>query len=109
MPISLILPEFIIERDDAKCIACQVCVRQCANDAHIYDGEEDQVHTDSSKCVGCYRCETLCPTGAISVKVNRFQSKENANWTALVQRNIFKQAESGGILTLPFNPQPIYL
>jgi len=111
MPISLILPEFKIERDDEKCITCQVCVRQCANDAHIYDSEEDQVYTDSSKCVGCHRCETLCPTGAISVKVNRFQSKQNANWTALVQRNIFKQAESGGILLTGMGcdkPYPIY-
>ena len=26
--------EFIIERDDEKCIACQACVRMCANDVH---------------------------------------------------------------------------
>jgi len=98
MSLSLILPEFTIERDDEKCIACQVCVRQCTNDAHIYEGEEDRVYSDSSKCVGCHRCETLCPTGAITIRTNHFQSKENANWTALVQRNIFKQAESGGVL-----------
>jgi len=68
MALSLVAPEFLIERDDEKCITCQVCVRQCANDAHIYDAEDDKVHADSSKCIGCHRCCTLCPTGALNIR-----------------------------------------
>ena len=111
MTLSFILPEFTIERNNDKCIACQVCVRQCANDAHIYEEEEDRVETESSRCVGCHRCETLCPTKSITIRANQFQSKENAIWTPLVQRNIFRQAESGGALLTGMGcdrPYPIY-
>ncbi len=89
MALSLVAPEFLIERDDEKCITCQVCVRQCANDAHIYDAEDDKVYADSSKCVGCHRCCTLCPTGALNIKKNPLHFKENANWTSSVQTNIY--------------------
>ena len=41
MSLSLLAAEFRIERDDERCIACQVCVRQCANDVHEYDLEDD--------------------------------------------------------------------
>ncbi len=111
MTLSFILPEFTIERNNDKCIACQVCVRQCANDAHIYEEEEDRVETESSRCVGCHRCETLCPTKSITIRANQFQSKENAIWTSSVQRNIFRQAESGGALLTGMGcdrPYPIY-
>ena len=111
MALSLVAPEFLIERDDEKCITCQVCVRQCANDAHIYDAEDDKVYADSSKCVGCHRCCTLCPTGALNIKKNPLHFKENANWTSSVQTNIYKQAEAGGILLTGMGndrPYPIY-
>jgi len=34
MPLSLVTATFLVERNEAACIACQVCVRQCANDVH---------------------------------------------------------------------------
>lgn len=111
MSVSLMAPEFLIERDEDKCIACQVCVRQCANDAHIYDAEDDSVFSDSSKCVGCHRCMTLCPTDALTIKKNPLYIKENANWTLQVLRNITKQAETGGVLLTGMGcdrPYPIY-
>ncbi len=98
MPITFIPPEFIIERDDEKCITCQVCCRQCANDAHTYDAEDDKVYTDNSKCVGCHRCVTLCPTGALNVIRNPLHFKDNPNWTPRAIKDIYKQAESGGVL-----------
>lgn len=94
----LIEPEFSIERDPERCVQCQVCVRQCANDVHEYDPEEDRVYSDSSRCVGCHRCATLCPTNAITIKKSELEFRDNANWTASVIRNIYKQSESGGIL-----------
>jgi NAD-dependent dihydropyrimidine dehydrogenase PreA subunit len=63
MSLSLLPPEFKIVRDDERCIACQVCVRQCANDVHAYDPDDDWVYSDYSRCVGCHRCVTLCHAG----------------------------------------------
>ncbi|MBT9139253.1 MAG: Ferredoxin-dependent glutamate synthase 1 [Syntrophomonadaceae bacterium] len=103
--------EFIVERNDEKCIACQACVRMCANDVHSYDPETDTVSSDSSKCVGCHFCESICPTGAITIRRNPSEFKVNANWNAEVIRNITKQTETGGVLLTGIGcdkPYPIY-
>ncbi len=98
MSFTMLMPEFRIERDQERCIACQVCVRQCANDIHDYDADEDWVYSDYSRCVGCHRCVTLCPTGALTVRQNPLDFRPNANWTGSRLRDIYKQAETGGIL-----------
>ncbi len=103
--------EFIIERDDTKCIACQACVRMCSNDVHSYDEQTDKVSSDSAKCVGCHFCEAICPTGAITIKRNPSEFKLNANWDAQAIKNITKQAETGGVLLTGMGsdkPYPIY-
>lgn len=103
--------EFAVERDDDKCIACQVCVRMCSNDTHTYDPETDTVSSDHANCVGCHFCETLCPTQAITIIRSPSQFKLNANWTTQVIKNITKQAETGGILLTGMGcdkPYPIY-
>ena len=94
----LVQPEFLVERAPERCIQCQVCVRQCANDVHEYDAEDDLVSSESSRCVGRHRCATLCPTGAISIRQAELEFRPNANWTAPAIRNIYKQAEDGGVL-----------
>ena len=88
MRFSYIEPEFLIERDLERCIRCQVCVRQCAFEAHIYDEASDVVTADSNKCVGCLRCVTMCPTDALIVRPNPTSFKENANWTGRIIKNI---------------------
>ncbi|MBC7333376.1 MAG: alpha-hydroxy-acid oxidizing protein [Actinobacteria bacterium] len=98
MALRLTQSEFEILRDNDKCISCQVCVRQCANDVHSYDEEEDTVYSEDSSCVGCHRCESLCPTGALKVKRKDPEFKENFNWTQSYLRNIYKQADSGGVI-----------
>ena len=111
MGFTMLTPEFRIERDQERCIACQVCVRQCANDVHVYDADEDWVYSDYSRCVGCHRCVTLCPTGALTIRENPLAFRPNANWTAMRLRNIYKQAETGGILLSGMGcdrPYPIY-
>ena len=111
MGFTMLTPEFRIERDQERCIACQVCVRQCANDVHVYDADEDWVYSDYSRCVGCHRCVTLCPTGALIIRENPLAFRPNANWTAMRLRNIYKQAETGGILLSGMGcdrPYPIY-
>jgi len=98
MAISLKTSEFRIERDEDRCIACQVCVRQCANDIHAYDAEDDWVYSDETNCVACHRCVTLCPTHALTIRRTPLEFRENANWTAQRITSIYKQAETGGIL-----------
>ena len=94
----LLEPDFLIERDPARCIQCQVCVRQCANDVHEYDPDEEVVLSDSTTCVGCHRCATLCPTGAVSIRRAPLEFRPHGNWSAEVLRNVYKQAETGGVL-----------
>ena len=111
MASSLLNPEFAVEREESRCIKCQVCTRQCAFDAHAYDEDYDEVETDQSKCVGCQRCASLCPTDALTIRQTPMEFRENANWTAAVQKDIYKQAETGGVLLASMgndNPKPIY-
>ncbi|MCE5329096.1 alpha-hydroxy-acid oxidizing protein [bacterium] len=103
--------EFEIDRDKEKCISCQVCVRQCSNDVHEYDESEGTVLSENSRCVGCHRCETLCPTGSIKIKQRVSEFKGNANWSAENMKNIYKQAETGGVILTGMGcdkPYPIY-
>lgn len=111
MSINFLTPEFIIERNTDRCIDCQVCVRQCANLAHSFDEEEQRVASDDAKCVNCHRCVTLCPTRALTIRRNPLEFKENANWTSKAIREIYKQADTGGILLTGMGndrPYPIY-
>jgi len=98
MALSLATSTFIVERDETRCIACQVCVRQCANDVHYCDGTDDRVLSEPMRCVGCHRCVTLCPTRALTVRLNPLEFRPHANWTASTLTNIYKQAETGGML-----------
>lgn len=91
-------PDFIIERDDEKCIQCLACVRLCSNEAHLYISEVRKLNVDNSRCVGCHFCEEICPTGAINIKRSEINIKLNAHWTKEDVYNIVKQAETGGVL-----------
>ncbi|MFP3895714.1 MAG: glutamate synthase-related protein [Anaerolineales bacterium] len=98
MALSLHESDFIIERDEERCIACRVCVRQCANDVHFYDAEDNRVLSHNDQCVGCHRCVALCPTDALVVRRNPLEFRHHANWTGENLYNIYKQAEMGGML-----------
>ena len=103
--------DFIIERDSEKCIKCQVCVRQCSYEAQLYDAADDVVTADESKCVGCHRCEAFCPTGALTIRQNTSEFRENALWTPWHIKNIYKQANTGGVLLTGMGnpcPYPVY-
>ena len=98
MALSLATPSFIVERDETRCIACQVCVRQCANDVHYVVTGDGEVASDPARCVGCHRCVTLCPTRALNVRTTPLEFRPHANWTASALTAIHKQAETGGML-----------
>jgi glutamate synthase domain-containing protein 2 len=91
-------PRFLVERDLEKCIKCEVCVNQCSFDNHYYDADDDEVKSHSENCVGCHRCVTFCPTGALTVRRNPLEYRENQNWRPEFIEDIIRQAESGGIL-----------
>jgi len=111
MSLNLITPQFEVLRDENKCIQCKVCVKQCANEVHSYDAEDNVVRADDSKCVNCHRCVVLCPTKALKIRKNSLEFRENANWTGKAIDEIFRQADTGGILLSSMgNPKdfPIY-
>ncbi len=111
MSLSMLTPEFIIERDRDRCIDCKVCVRQCANAAHLFDEDEQKVVSDDSKCVACHRCVTLCPAHALTIRKNPLDFRINANWTPDAIREIYRQAETGGMLLTGMGtgkPYPVY-
>jgi glutamate synthase domain-containing protein 2 len=98
MAVNYIYPDYAIVRDYDRCINCKVCQRQCANEVHEYLEDLDKMIADDSKCVNCQRCVTLCPTRALKVVETDNTFKKNANWSNQAIKEIYKQAESGGVL-----------
>jgi glutamate synthase domain-containing protein 2 len=91
-------PKFIVERDDSRCIRCEVCVNQCTFDVHSYDVEDDELKSCEENCVGCHRCVVFCPTQALTIRRNPLDYRENYNWRPEVIEDIIKQSETGGVL-----------
>jgi glutamate synthase domain-containing protein 2 len=91
-------PKFIVERDDSRCIRCEVCVNQCTFDVHSYDIEDDEIKSCEENCVGCHRCVVFCPTEALTIRRNPLDYRENYNWRPEVIEDIIKQSETGGVL-----------
>ena len=89
---------FTVERDQARCIGCQVCVNQCTFETHYYDAEDNDVHSREENCVGCHRCVLFCPTRALTIRRTPLEYRENYNWRPEVIEDIIRQSETGGML-----------
>lgn len=108
MGISYFYPEFEVVRNENRCITCRVCERQCANEVHRYDADRKIMISDESKCVDCQRCVSLCPTRALKIVKSDCALRENANWQQSTINEVYKQANSGGVLLSSMgNPKPM--
>ncbi len=105
--IRYIHPEFEVVRDQTRCIACRACENQCANLVHKYDEELGVMVSDETACVACHRCASICPTRALKIVRSDHSFRPNANWSANAIEEIYRQAESGGVLLSSMgNPEP---
>ena len=91
-------PKFMVERDDSRCIRCQVCVNQCTFEVHAYDAEDDEIRSHEDNCVGCHRCVVFCPTQALNIRGNPLDYRDNYNWRPEIVEDIIRQSETGGVL-----------
>jgi len=95
---SYLIPEYVVHRDNDRCIRCKVCVNQCTYETHYYDVEDDKVYSKDINCTNCQRCVVFCPTNAITITKNPTAYKENDNWTHEAIVTVKKQAETGGVI-----------
>lgn len=122
---SYLPPEYIVGINRDKCRRCGLCVRGCGFSvlkwAHtdwqekmgtFKDGQDDlgvvyqrivettpdYIVADSSLCRQCHYCVSHCPEGAINVIKNPVAYRANEHWAAHHMRNIWLQAETGGVL-----------
>ncbi|MDE5756091.1 MAG: 4Fe-4S dicluster domain-containing protein, partial [Clostridia bacterium] len=108
MAINYIYPLYEVVRDFNKCINCKICEKQCANGVHTFDEKRGIMLADDTKCVNCHRCVATCPTRALKIVKSDNTYKENANWSAESMKEIYRQAETGGVLLSSMgNPQPL--
>lgn len=98
MKINLFYPDYEVVRNKEKCTNCRICENQCANDVHTYNEKLKKMEEDSRKCVNCHRCVATCPLMALKIVKTDQDFKTNANWSKNAIEEIFKQAESGGVL-----------
>lgn len=111
MAVNFLYPYYEVSRNYDRCIACRACERQCANEVHDFLADENKMVSDDSKCVNCHRCVSICPTRALKIVKSGNTYKENANWNSKAINEIYRQAESGGVLLSSMgNPEryPVY-
>lgn len=111
MGVDFLYPEFEVIRNENRCTNCRVCERQCANGVHTYDSEKGVMLSDESKCVNCQRCVSFCPRRALKIVKSDCTIRENGNWQNETVREVYKQANWGGVLLSSMgNPQkfPVY-
>jgi glutamate synthase domain-containing protein 2 len=118
-------PEYLVHIDRDRCRRCGECVRGCGfgalEFAHgawrkmmnvfqhgqddlqqafaaVRENVPDRVVADSRKCVQCHYCVAHCPEAAIQIQRNPLAYRGNHHWEPHYLKNIWLQAETGGML-----------
>ena len=60
--------------DEAKCVGCSLCVKDCPG-AHLYV-ENGKAQAREDGCIECGHCYAICPQGAVSMAY--YDCKEEA-------------------------------
>ena len=111
MSVEFIYPEFEVVRNTERCTVCRICERQCANEVHSFRKDRGVMEADDTRCVNCQRCVSFCPTRALKIVKSDCAFRENANWQNDTVKEIYKQANSGGVLLSSMGspkPLPVY-
>lgn len=111
MALDYFCPPYEVVRNFDRCINCRFCEKQCANEVHRYDEASGKMIADESKCVNCHRCVAVCPARALKIVKTDHAFRDNANWSGQVITEIYRQAESGGVLLSSMGtpkPLPVY-
>ena len=97
--MELYIPaNFEVLRDQNRCIQCRLCQEQCANGVHLFSEKLGKMVSEEWKCVDCQRCVSFCPTHALAIRKSQNAFRENSNWKESTMLEIYKQANSGGVL-----------
>jgi len=90
----------IITRDTGKCILCGLCLKVCremegVSALSFYEtnniltiGPNDHRPLDLTECVSCGHCATICPTGALTLKLvlpQVYRALQNPELTVVAQ------------------------
>ena len=111
MQVNYIYPAYEVIRNDDKCTGCRICERECANNVHKYVKSSGRLACNDAECVNCQRCVAFCPTRALKIVKSDNAYKQNANWSSNIINEVYRQAESGGVLLSSMgNPEdyPVY-
>ncbi len=102
-----LLPRYKVSRDEVRCIDCDKCVRECANEVHYLDGKTGELRVHDERCVNCLRCVITCPTHALAIERWPQVDSGSTNWTLSYMQDIAKQAQTGAVLLSSMgNPEP---
>ena len=55
MAVDYLYPDYEVVRNPERCIACRVCERQCANEAHTFDAELNNANWTGETIKELYR------------------------------------------------------
>lgn len=94
----MIPPEYLIQINQDECTKCRRCTVECSFGAITFDKEKNEITVENEECVACQRCVIFCPSKAVSVVRNPLAFSQHATWSEKVRREIWRQAETGGIL-----------
>ena len=48
MAIDFLYPQYEVVRNNDRCINCRACERQCANEVHFWDADNNRMRTSPS-------------------------------------------------------------